>query len=464
MKPGLRPGRRASHQKPSLKPCAIIEVGQNMQSVRSIAAQLFYQHSLASAVAGITSLALLAALTNADQWFGWILVGLTLMVPLASHEIRSEYRLLSTFYMVLASQQLMVIALTFMDFRPIDLWDATYFDSLASSFSYNDSSSLTWEVGYVFYVNILSLVYKLNDRLFVGAEFSVLLVTVSQVVIAHIAITMGIPRHRVWWVCLSGLIPASILFFSTPYREALQLLLLALAILGATKLIIERDRVWIVLLVPAIIFFGCLHKALMVYAGVFISLTMCWFVCIDYRRSTRMGAMVLVVTGSVFYAWNPVLSSAFEPLVALFNGDVVEQITFYRERMVDWGNPRTSYGIIYDWSTPVATLMTLTNIYLHYLFAPWFGIERWVDVYAVAESWMRIILLAGIAVNTPDILRERKGGVIVIFLLYLGLTALWAVGTTNYGQGIRHHVLTNWMLVMVAVASIPSLPKTADRR
>ena len=115
-------------------------------------------------------------------------------------------------------------------------------------------------------------------------------------------------------------------------------------------------------------------------------------------------------------------------------------------------------------STPVATLMTLTNIYLHYLFAPWFGIERWVDVYAVAESWMRIILLAGIAVNTPDILRERKGGVIFIFLLYLGLTALWAVGTTNYGQGIRHHVLTNWMLVMVAVASIPSLPKAADRR
>ena len=108
--------------------------------------------------------------------------------------------------------------------------------------------------------------------------------------------------------------------------------------------------------------------------------------------------------------------------------------------------------------------MTLINIYLHYLFAPWLGIERWVDVYAVAESWMRIILLAGIVVNTPGIFRERKGGVVFIFLLYLGLTALWAMGTTNYGQGVRHHVLTNWMLVMVAVASIPNRRKTEDRR
>jgi hypothetical protein len=29
------------------------------------------------------------------------------------------------------------------------------------------------------------------------------------------------------------------------------------------------------------------------------------------------------------------------------------------------------------------------------------------------------------------------------------MTFLWAIGTVNYGTSIRHHVLTNWIIIIL---------------
>jgi len=38
----------------------------------------------------------------------------------------------------------------------------------------------------------------------------------------------------------------------------------------------------------------------------------------------------------------------------------------------------------------------------------------------------------------------------LLLVLYLLMTMVWSLGTTNYGQAIRHHILSNWLLIVLA--------------
>ena len=114
-----------------------------------------------------------AALLSAEQWLAWLLLGATLIVPLGVSCVREDWRLATVIYLVIACHHGLAVLLTFGEFRPIDLWDATYFDHLASWATENSEGSLYWELGYLTYVNLLSGLYDINNAFFTGAEASV---------------------------------------------------------------------------------------------------------------------------------------------------------------------------------------------------------------------------------------------------------------------------------------------------
>ena len=121
----------------------------------------------------------LAALLSAEQWLAWLLLGATLIVPLGFCSIRDDGRLATVVYLVIACHHGLAVSLTFEEFRPIDLWDATYFDTLASWAAEGSDGSLTWELGYLMYVNVLSGIYDINNAFFTGAEVSVLFAVIG---------------------------------------------------------------------------------------------------------------------------------------------------------------------------------------------------------------------------------------------------------------------------------------------
>jgi len=48
--------------------------------------------------------------------------------------------------------------------------------------------------------------------------------------------------------------------------------------------------------------------------------------------------------------------------------------------------------------------------------------------------------------------REQKQ-VAFLLLIYLMMSALWSLGTINYGTSIRHHLVSYWILVLLLGAS-----------
>ena len=182
---------------------------------------------------------------------------------------------------------------------------------------------------------------------------------------------------------------------------------------------------WWILFAVALVSMGILHKALLLYSFFVVVLTVMFILLTKQRtlvwwgKVIGMGAgIVLCVAGVV--AWAPPEFGKFlEPTIRLIDVDILDRITIYRERMVNWGSPRTDYGLFYDWTDWSGTVVTLGSIYLHYLFSPFDGIMRWVDLYAMAESWMRFMLIAVVGVGFFRIPRGDQELLLLLLVFYI---------------------------------------------
>ena len=39
-----------------------------------------------------------------------------------------------------------------------------------------------------------------------------------------------------------------------------------------------------------------------------------------------------------------------------------------------------------------------------------------------------------------------------LIILYVSLTFLWNIGTSNHGQALRHHIMTEWILILAILS------------
>ena len=128
----------------------------------------------------------------------------------------------------------------------------------------------------------------------------------------------------------------------------------------------------------------------------------------------------------------------------------IKEVTYYRKAILRDGVPGTAFiSNISDSSIPVF-IATYFLVYLEYLFSPFiFQVDSFHSLLAYAESVLRLILFASTLV-----MLKRNPQTRVLFIIYLSITAMWAIGVISFGASIRHHTQTNWILVLLGVPII----------
>jgi hypothetical protein len=106
-------------------------------------------------------------------------------------------------------------------------------------------------------------------------------------------------------------------------------------------------------------------------------------------------------------------------------------------------------GIIHQDSLPIAFLK-LPIIFLGYMFFPLpFQIRRAVDIYAMFEAFLRLLLLYFGFKAWKKAKGEQKRKLTFVWLTALGMEALWAVGTVSWFTAMRHHMPAYGLLVLL---------------
>lgn len=298
---------------------------------------------------------------------------------------------------------------------------------------------------------------NLRQYLLVGQCLSIVAASGTLVFIDRIAVNLGI--QRVYWrasvLLVSGLLPVFLLHNALTLREPYQLLGLAMGVYFTLKAVEERRMFWLCCAAAGFLFMGVFHHVLLGLSFVLIGLAV--LVSFGRRTASRCGystAAILVISvgvlGYIVLTVVPATKGNDYVKDIWLEGGVMEAIENYRGE-VESESPRTSYSVSMDSGSPIATAKALTLNYWLYLSAPLGRApDRAADLVPIASSGIRVVMLGFVAWSL------LFGGCVnrkVLFcaLTYLLVTAVWSLGTTNYGQAFRHHVLSDWLLVVMCV-------------
>jgi hypothetical protein len=107
------------------------------------------------------------------------------------------------------------------------------------------------------------------------------------------------------------------------------------------------------------------------------------------------------------------------------------------------------------------TIYTSCKLYVHYLFAPFpWQVKNALDTYAAMESILRMTFIYFSVKHWRKAYGVQRRLLGLMLILFFSMSFMWAMGTTNYGTAIRHHMLSWWILV---IAGLPLLMESLSR-
>jgi hypothetical protein len=382
-----------------------------------------------------------------------IFISAIYMLPLLSLHFRNDKNLTITYYFIITLYQIIAFTNAFW-FRTIGAdMDANSFHVIAVEIS-KDGEFLFYS-GASLYKNILGLLYWLTEpSLIIGEQFSILIISISIIFFVKIIDLYKLNLYQIPLViCYAGL-PTMIMLGAITLREPLEICLLIIAVYFSLKVMLyTKGKVINFALMTLFCLAATLfHRALFVYVPFLIFLT---FVC-DFNKTSSIFVMskrrallalfIPIILFIMFYFFSNFNINGSEIFRMNSLTDLMEAIKRHR-----LATPigRASYEISFNYSSYIDIIYSFLIIYLNYLFAPFvWQVSSITDLYAFLEATIYIILLyysIKLWISTNGQLHKMIGVMLVLFLI---MSLIWALGTTNYGTGMRHKLLSWWMLVL----------------
>jgi hypothetical protein len=330
------------------------------------------------------------------------------------------------------------------------------------------SEEFFFSVDGYFFNNLLGVLYWLfGPSQLLGYEFSILAFAVSCIVLIKILHFLDLSRYEVPILIAFGTLPSIVVFGSVTLRESYQVLFFMLTVYWGIKMQMKGDiNRYLFFTVVSSLVMGLFHNGLLVYSIFLIVLVMVWSLrpvsnFWSIKKLRLMAVFVaLVLVAVVTYSAKVEVYGGIRGLVALAKGEMLETASTFRvlsERITS----RTTYYISLDLSSPFATIYSSCKMYLYYLFSPFpWKVKNVLDVYGAMESFLRMILIYFSIKHwrkAHDVQRRLLG---LMSVLFFSMSFMWAMGTTNYGTAIRHHMLSWWILF---TAGLPLLIESLAR-
>jgi hypothetical protein len=417
------------------------------------------------------------------------LVAVTFLMPLFSRELRKSVSILFGYWFVLFLHQVVAflnahLLATGQLGTPGAAADANAgFHNLSKALTFHGELELrgqnlsvpltlnSFMKGGAFYYEMLGSVYKwFGVSHLLGEQLSILAFALSCIVLLKIIRQLGLERYHFLALICFGALPSMVLLGSVTLREPYELFFFMLTVYLGLK-------VWMkmklnigsaFLMVMSAFLIGVFHKALLLYAVFLVLLFLIW----SHRPISRFGNMKkihligMVITPIILYGFFINFKSSYGTRFLLddnfsFLLTVDKIVNDWRNIQMGWPG-RTTYDTPpLDFSSPVMFLFTGSKIYSYYFFAGFsWGISNFVDVAASMETILRTTLLCFSVLGWWKAVGLQKRLMGLMLVLYFSMTLLWAMGTTNYGTAIRHHMLTWWIIVILGVPPLMGILKS----
>lgn len=387
-----------------------------------------------------------------SEWGAWLVCYASFAIIPLMIPAKRGLRMIIAIWITLAIRHALALA-NFDTGSIISASDAQTFHDTASFIAIRGGANFA--PGASFYSSMLSLVYALaGPSLFLGQETSIFAYSLTCVMLSKLMDLLKIERHQVAVILIFGFLPALVLFGASTLRESWQILFFMSAAYFLIRFRLKSEPWSLFLGAAAALAMGFLHNGLLAYALLMLPFVL--FSQIGARSSLSLARLVgLSLTGLLLLSLGAAVALKklphSESLEAVTQGEALEYAAHYRKAGAH--GARAEYGIMLDTHSPLAFAGSAGLLFIYYMLAPFpWQITAGVDLVGAADSWFRVLLLF----FAWRAWRSRPPGISsnihrLMFQLYFSMSALWAMGTINYGTGIRHHLVAIWIPVLLGV-------------
>ena len=399
--------------------------------------------------------------TILHDWPGWLLILLSFYIVIGFRKKWKDDNLTFALCFILAMHHVMALINTYLfTIHGADA-DANRFQRLAVEWAASGKLSIT--VGAEFYQQLLGIFYRIfsPSHLF-GEELSIIAFLFSCLVLIKIVHLINLKKYQVGLLLMFGLLPTNLVLCSVTLRESYQILFFMLAVYWGLRFHLKPTKGAMIFCVFSALIMGFFHRALILYMLFLLPVLFLWFpkqVSGSPDSRCRFSRKRFIVTGAILILIIGILIigvlleiQGLDVLASIFSGKGLKFAADYRTRLMFEAAPdaRANYGILLDTSSVGSLIKTTSLVYIYYLFAPFpWQLKNWLDFYGLADSFFRfiLILISVFSWYRAEGIRRRIWGLFLV--IYFSMTFLWAIGTVNYGTSIRHHLLTNWIIVIL---------------
>ena len=318
------------------------------------------------------------------------------------------------------------------------------------------------QAGYQPYGELLKVLYKLFGTSFwLGEVTSILCYSLSLLMVAELTARLGQERALVGVICLFGLPASPLAHRSVTMREVYQATSLLLAALALVRIRQNGPSPkGLLLLIVASLSMVYLHQSLAVFILAVWTLGIPWAL-------RGMGGIANGIAIIAFFSLPVILPGAANLFAndsptfrALEEGRLLNYAAAYREHV---NEARSDYGVSIDTTSVPSFFMTLSAVVGLYFLAPlpW-QMGSPIDLIALSENVLRMLLFFGALKLYLRSSSELKSTITLLFSLAFILELMWALGTTNWGTALRHHVPSHGLFVILGLPYWLSYWKDAD--
>ena len=396
-----------------------------------------------------------------NDWPGYLLILLSFYIVTRFQKKWQNNNLTFALYFVLAMHHVIALTNTYIFIIKGADVDARGFHHQAIEWAANGKLSVTG--GAEFYQQLLGIFYRIfgPSHLF-GEELSIIAFLFSCLILIKLIHLIDLKKYQVGLLLMFGLLPTTLILCSVTLRESYQILFFMLAVYWGFRFHFKPTKGAMIFCVFSALIMGCFHRALIIYMLFLLPVLFLWFpqqVPSSPDNRWRFSRKRLIVIAAILILMIGILImgvlldiKGLEALGSVFSGKGLKYVVDYRTRLMyeESLDARAKYGIMLDVSSPISFLKSVWLIYIYYLFAPFpWQITNWLDIYAFIESLMRfvLIIISIMCWYRAGGGKRRIWGLLLI--IYFSMTLLWAMGTVNYGTSIRHHLLSNWIIVIL---------------
>ena len=384
------------------------------------------------------------------------------LLPFYSREFRNSTQLMLAYWFVLIPHQAVAFTNAFLFTTLRADQDARSFHKYGVMIA--QSENFIFPIGDIFYRNMLGVIYWIFDpSLILGQQFSILAFSISCIVLIQLLSQLELSRYKVPILLVFGALPTMVFINPLTLREPYEIMFFLLAVYFGLKMHMTGGiNRYLLFMIISVACMAAFHQALCFYALFLVALFLLWSPRPVSRllNIKKLRLIVFLVVPALVLAI-PYFTAVTSPISRFLTGDIKElldSISTYRNASFI---TRASYGLSFDSSSSFMVIYSTFKLYLYYLFAPFpWKVSNALDVYASMESLLRLVLICFALKNWRNAYGTQRRLLGLMLILYFSMTFLWALGTTNYGQAIRHNMLSWWILV---ITGLPLLMETLKR-